>query len=136
MFAYNPIRSYAGGYHAGTPLTCYLLSIPTIVAVLTGIKFAPWDGLLLLSVIAFSGIVIMLFAPVEDANKPLDQLERKVYKKRSRIILLVLSVLIVLLWHSGFEQSALSIVMALGVAAVMLILGAIKNSNLLKKEKA
>lgn len=136
LLAYNPIRSYAGGYHAGTQLTCYLLSIPMILAVLLGIKLIPWNGYLFSIVIIFAGITVFLLAPVEDANKPLDQLEKKVYGKKARISLAILIVSAIALWSAGADQIALSIVMALGVITVMLILGAIKNKNLTKVEKA
>lgn len=136
LIAYTPIRTNAGGYHAGTPFMCYLLSIPMMLAVLSGIKFIPWNGYLVLMVIIFAGIAVFLLAPVEDMNKPLDQLEVKVYKKRSRIILTFLSIVAVILWLAGIKQSSQSIVMALCMIAIMLILGVIKNRSLTNEEKA
>lgn len=135
MLAYNPIRSYAGGYHAGTPLTCYLLSIPTIFAVLSGVKFVSWNGYLFSIIILSAGIVIMLLAPVEDSHKPLNGREKEVYKGRARIYSLILAGAAIILWFLGMKQTSLSIVMALGVAAVMLILGAVKNRNLFEKKR-
>lgn len=136
LIAYTPIRTNAGGYHAGTPFMCYLLSIPMMLAVLSGIKFIPWNGYLVLIVIICAGIAVFLLAPVEDMNKPLDQLEVKVYKKRSRIILTILSIVAVILWFAGIKQSSLSIVMALGMIAIMLVFGVIKNRSLTNEEKA
>ncbi|HML37841.1 MAG TPA: accessory gene regulator B family protein [Bacillota bacterium] len=133
LVAYNPVRSYAGGYHAGTPLVCYLISIPMILAVLFGIKLIPWNGYAVVIVLILTGALIWLMAPVEDANKPLDQLERKVYGRKARISMAVLSGLAVVLWLAEWKQSSLSIVMALGVASVMLILGTIKNKKLEEK---
>jgi hypothetical protein len=34
-----------------------------------------------------------------------------------------------MLWWAGFHQISLSIIMALGLASAMLVLGAIKNGN-------
>ena len=133
LIAYNPVRSYAGGYHAGTPLVCYLISIPMILAVLFGIKLIPWNGYVVVIVLILTGAAIWLMAPVEDANKPLDQLERKVYGRRARISMAVLAGLAVVLWFAEWKQSSLSIVMALGVASVMLILGTVKNKKLEEK---
>lgn len=133
LLAYNPIRSYAGGYHAGTPLICYLLSIPMMLAVLFGIKLIPWNGYVVIIAVICAGIVVLLLAPVEDSNKPLDQLEIMVFRRKARIFLTVLSGLAIVLWFAGIRQSSLSIVMALAVSAVMLILGAVKNRRLLKK---
>jgi accessory gene regulator B len=133
LLAYNPIRSYAGGYHAGTPWACYLLSIPMMLAVLLGIKLIPWNGYVVIIAVICAGIAVLLLAPVEDSNKPLDQLEVTVFRKKARIFLAVLSVIAIVLWFTGIEQSSLSVVMALAVSAVMLILGAVKNKMLVKK---
>ena len=130
LIAYNSIRSYAGGYHAGTSLTCYLISIPMILTVLFGIKLIPWNGYVVAIVLILAGAVIWFLAPVEDANKPLDQLEKKVYGRRARISMAVLAGLAVASWLAEWKQSSLSIVMALGVASIMLILGIVKNKKL------
>lgn len=134
LLAYNPVRSYAGGYHAGTPLACYLLSLPVTAAVLLGIRLIPWNGYAVIITVICAGVTVLLLAPVEDANKPLDQLEIKVYRRKARIFLALLSGLAILLWFAGIEQSSLAIVMALAVIAVMLILGAVKNRNLIEEK--
>jgi len=134
LIAYNPVRTYAGGSHASTPLICYLVSIPMILAVLLGIRMIPWNGYLCLIILFIAVIIIVVLAPVEDPNKPLDAREKTVYGRRARIHSAVLSGAAMMLWFAGFEQVSLSIVMALGVAAVMLVLGANKNRNLLKEK--
>lgn len=133
LLAYNPIRSYAGGYHAGTPMKCYLLSIPVMFAVLLGIRLIPWSGVIIIISIICSGIIVSLLAPVEDANKPLNQMETKVFGRRARILLAVFSVLAVGLWFAGMEQVAPVIIMALALITIMLILGAVKNKLLEEK---
>ncbi|MCR6545868.1 accessory gene regulator ArgB-like protein [Dehalobacterium formicoaceticum] len=87
MVAYLPLRSYAGGYHAKTQIQCYLFSIVLIIAVLFAIKFISWTSLVCFSLAVVAGIIIFILAPLEDSNKPLDDIERAVYKKRTRIIL-------------------------------------------------
>ncbi len=135
LFAYNPVRTYSGGYHARTPLVCYLLSIPMILVVLLGIKMLPWNGYLCVIALLCSVVIIEILAPVADPNKPLNDREKVVYKKRARNYSALLFGAALMLWFAGLEQISLSIVMALGVAAVMLVLGAIKNGNM-RKEKA
>jgi len=133
MLAYNPIRSYAGGYHAGTPLKCYLLSIPVIISVLFGISLIPWNGYIVVISVILTGIIVLLLAPVEDANKPLDEVETVVFGRRARIILAIVSLAAVALWFAGAEQFAPAAVMALVLISIMLILGAAKNKVLEKK---
>ena len=70
--------------------------------------------------------------PVEDLHKPLDQNDRKKYKKRGVAILAIeicISVVFALLHHNKISLILSSIWILL---SVMLILGVIKN-NLIKK---
>jgi accessory gene regulator B len=134
LVAYNPVRTYAGGYHAGTPLVCYLISIPMILAALSGIKMISWNGYVCAIVLFITLMIIVLLAPVEDRNKPLNEREVTVYGRKARMYSVGLSGAALMLWFAGMKQTALSIVMALGVAAVMLILGAIKNGNIIKEK--
>lgn len=135
LLAYNPVRTYSGGYHARTPLVCYLLSIPMMLVVLLGIRMLPWNGYICVIASLCSFVVIGILAPVADPNKPLNEREKIVYKGRARTYSAVLFGASLMLWFAGLEQVSLSIVMALGVAAFMLVLGAIKNGNM-GKEKA
>jgi accessory gene regulator B len=129
LIAYNPVRTYAGGYHARTPLACYLISIPITTAVLLGIKLLPWNGYLCAIVLFCSSMLVVLLAPVADPNKPLNEREKSVYKNRARAYSAVLTGAAIMLWWAGMTQISLSIIMALGLAATMLVLGAIKIGN-------
>lgn len=131
LIAYNPVRTYAGGYHARSPLVCYLLSIPMTLAVLLGIRMIPWNGYMCAAALLGAIVSIGILAPVADPNKPLNEREILVYRKRARVYSGVLAVAAVVLWVAGMGQTSLSIVMALLVAAVMLLLGAIKNKNII-----
>ncbi|MEL7656360.1 MAG: accessory gene regulator B family protein [Bacillota bacterium] len=134
LLAYNPVRSYVGGYHASTQLNCYLLSIPMMLAMLLAIKLVPWNGYICILALLCAVVVIEILAPVEDPNKPLNEREKKVYKGRARIYSATLSGAAIILWFAGMKQISLSIVMALVVAAVMLILGAIKNRRIIEEK--
>ncbi|MCC8024645.1 MAG: accessory gene regulator B family protein [Clostridium sp.] len=85
-----PLRVNAGGYHASTERRCFFLSIAMLVLALALLPLLP----LLLSrsagimVMAASSAVIALLSPVENINKPLEQVERQVYGRRTRIVLL------------------------------------------------
>ena len=135
LIVYYPIRSYAGGYHANHPLTCYLFSIPLILIVLMGIKLIPWNNYAILAVLVLAGLIIGLLAPVEDFNKPLDQIERKVYRRKTLIYLSGLSCIIVIALLLNLEQIALCLMMAAVTVSIMLILGVIKNRRI-GQEKA
>jgi len=127
LIAYNPVRSYAGGYHASSQLNCYLISIPMILAVLFGIKLVPWNDYISMIVLLGAAIMIEILAPVEDSHKPLRGQEKAVYKRKARLYSGLIAGAAIVLWFLDMKQISLSIIMALVVAAVMLILGAIKN---------
>lgn len=131
LIIYMPLRFYAGGYHAKTPLRCYLLSILLISTVLLGTKTFQWIDSLLIIFIAttWAGGIIYLLAPVESRNKPLCDKERKVYKSRTGIILLFLFTMELVLCISGQEEIVIAIIMTFIAVAMMEIAGLIKNKG-------
>ncbi|MDD2482169.1 MAG: accessory gene regulator B family protein [Lutispora sp.] len=124
--AFIPLRLYAGGYHAKTQVRCYVFSIVMITAVLLGIRLIPWNDYICFIVALGAGSIIVSLAPVEDSNKPLDQKEKAVYKRRTYVVLGILTALILAFWFMGLHQTSVCIIMALTVLAFMLVLGKIK----------
>ena len=129
---YIPLRIYAGGYHAKTPFRCWCLSNIILVVSLAIVQNAEkcYIAFGVLSLIAV--VVLITLMPVEDLHKPLDQNDRKKYKKRGVAILAIeicISVVFALLHHNKISLILSSIWILL---SVMLILGVIKN-NLIKK---
>ncbi|HHV13371.1 MAG TPA: accessory gene regulator B family protein [Clostridiales bacterium] len=132
LMAYMPLRSYAGGYHARTQGRCYLVSLLITVVALLGMKEIQWTSLSgLLSVIISAGI-IYLMTPVEDANKPLSELERIAYKKKTRRILL-LEILIALAFWFINQEISVCFIMIFIILSIMLLLGAWNNKRLINK---
>lgn len=127
MIAYSFLRAYAGGYHANTQLRCYLFSTGMIVVVLWIIKLIPWNSFICFIITAISSMIILLIAPVEDSNKPLDQKEKGIFKKWTNIILCILIGLALLFWIIGTKQISICIIMAICMISVMAVLGKIKN---------
>lgn len=126
MVAYSMLRIYAGGYHASTPLRCYLFSVVMILAALLLIKLISWNGFICFIITTVSGVNIFLTAPVEDANKPLDREEKRNFKKRTNIILIILIVFALLLWLEGRKEISICIIMSICLISIMLVLGKIK----------
>lgn len=129
MVAYSILRVYAGGYHASTPFRCYLFSVVMITAVLWLIKLIHWNGFICFLITIASGIIILLMAPVEDANKPLDHVEKRIFKKRTNIVLSVLVGIALLFWFKSGNQISICIIMGICLISVMLVLGKLKISK-------
>ena len=127
MAAYIPLRSYAGGYHAGTPLKCYIFSVVLTVCAISGIRFIP-DSNILIGALAFAAsAVIFAAAPLGDKNKPLDEIEVKVFKRRTRIILFTEIISAGIFMFAGLAWISVCVVVSMTVAGIMLAVGVVKN---------
>ena len=133
MVAYIPLRSYAGGYHAKTAVRCYFFSIVMISAVLWVMRYVMYSGLICGCLTAISGSVIWFLVPVEDRNKPLDDVEKVVYRKRARGMVLAESILLLFAILCNGERLGMCITLVLCVLALMLLLGKWKNAYLRKE---
>ncbi|MEO1816534.1 MAG: accessory gene regulator B family protein [Acetobacterium sp.] len=129
LLTFVPLRSNAGGYHAKTQLRCYLYSVAMITVTLVGIKIVPWTGVICLSLTVVAGTIIFFLAPVEAVNKPLGQVEKAVYKKRTRVSLGLFVFLVMLFCYIG--QLAISVCIMMGnvVVGIVLVLGRVKLSQ-------
>lgn len=119
---YMPLRMNAGGYHARTPLRCYIFSTALIFAVLSVIRLVLYNKLICGIMAAVGAAIIFALAPVENANKPLDEIERKVYRKRARLTLLFW--MITLLFGFALGWQAVSATIATAVATMGGMVGA------------
>ena len=133
MAAYIPLRSFAGGYHAKTAVRCYFFSIVMMGAVLWVMRYATCSGLICGCLTAISGSVIWFLVPVEDRNKPLDDVEKVVYRKRARGMVLAESILLLFAILCNGERLGMCITLVLCVLALMLLLGKWKNAYLRKE---
>ena len=78
IVAYCSLRSFAGGYHAKTPLRCYVFSVIMLIIVLVGIKYLYLTEWMYYVVLLAAALVVIVLSPVEDKNKPLDEIEHRV----------------------------------------------------------
>lgn len=130
MAVYIPIRSYAGGVHAKTQRRCFVYSNLIVVAILLAIRYFVHSSIILCGILLFAAIVVTLLAPVEDKNKPLDEDEVRIYGRKARLMLCGYLLLALVCIFLKWWMPAVSIVLTLGLMAVVLILGKIKNYRL------
>ena len=127
MTAYIPLRSYAGGYHAKTPLRCYIISVVILIIVSISVKYVVLEILTYFIIAFISMTIIAFFSPVGDSNKPLDKIEIMVYKKRARIILLIEMTADALSFFLGWDLLLISISYVLLTISILLLIGKIKH---------
>lgn len=121
--AYIPIRINAGGHHADSPFKCYIHSTIMIAVLLSVIKWVPIHPAVSIALLVISSVVIWIFAPVETENNPLDEVEQHIYRKRTRIILIIEIVIILLCLIFSKNQTAATIVLGLFTEGLMLLVG-------------
>lgn len=85
------IRRYAGGFHCRTAETCIIFSFLIYLLVLLGYGFVQCIPQIVCGFLsAISAIIIMIFAPVEDVNRPLDEAEKIQYRLKAMISLTII----------------------------------------------
>lgn len=130
---YMPLRSFAGGYHAKTAVRCYIFSIVMMTAVLWAMRLVTYSGLVCSCLTGISGSIIWFLVPVEDRNKPLDDVEKKVYGKRARSIMLVEWLVYIIAVICHIERFVVCIPIVFCTMAIMLLLGKVKNMRIAKE---
>lgn len=87
------LRKNAGGYHADTRKECCLLSTLIILLAYLLCEYTIGMENVMLGMNVICSMVIFFYAPVDSNNKRLDKEEIVVYRKRTRIILVIYEVI-------------------------------------------
>lgn len=87
---YIPIRIYAGGYHASNKKKCEYLSYGSLLLCMILIFYVPMKMEIMHLLLLLSGMIIFFLAPVESVNKRLNSGEKKVYRCKSIIYLMIM----------------------------------------------
>lgn len=121
------LRTYTGGYHAKTPVRCYITTLISIIITLSVIKFIPINRFVCLGLLIFSCLLIMLLSPIGCSNKPLDEIEVVVYKRRAVIICIVEASAALILLALNIPFVYIPIVFSHTLIGIALILGIKQN---------
>ena len=126
MAAYIPLRTFAGGYHAKTPLRCYFFSITMLIIVSIGMKYFSTSDLAYGVAILVGLFIVLMLSPVENKNKPLGKIEQKVYKKRAVLITIIEIAISIFLKLIKLNSLFISTVYSFVVLSIMLVAEKIK----------
>jgi Membrane protein putatively involved in post-translational modification of the autoinducing quorum-sensing peptide len=130
LISYIPLRSYCGGHHASTNEGCMVVSAVLICIICILYRAIPRNIDIIIQPMAYiiSGLLIIRYAPVGDANKPLVEKEVARYRKIGRCVWFVESLIGMFLF---FMQSRVGVVLALShiVFCVMFYWGILVNRN-------
>lgn len=97
------VRKFSGGYHADSFYKCLIISSIVIVTMLQISKYI--NNNMFFNVIYIgSSILLMIFSPIDSANKQLDNDDKRFCKKVTILIVLVLFIIVELLWIAGYRH--------------------------------
>ncbi len=130
MLAYQPLRSYCGGYHAKSRVACIISSLLMLSMVIFLSKIISNSYIILISLILIlvSSMIIFLLSPIDTPTKPFDDIEKSVFGKRSRIILIIVLLVAIAVYILNLHNILFSITLAVSCASTLLIIGKIQNS--------
>ncbi|MGL5257136.1 MAG: accessory gene regulator ArgB-like protein [Proteocatella sp.] len=134
LVSYMVVRVYAGGYHAKTQFRCYIISSLFIVLALMGVKYIIWEGFASVIAITIASMVIFKLSPVETKNKPLDEIETKIYKTKSRQRIVGIYLLCITAKFLAYEVIFKPISMAIIILSIVLLIGQQINRHQKKEE--
>lgn len=125
LLIYVPVRKYAGGFHADSNAKCVMYSSLLIVVVILSnklfIQYTNGFGAIMGICTLVLVLCVWYMAPVEAANKKLDGVERRRYRKRVRILCVIHAVVIVLnVWL--LKMSYISMNLLLGYITLFIVL--------------
>lgn len=128
LFAFIPLRQYAGGIHMEKAERCIVASGVLVCAAGQYIHYYPIVTRPILLVWIAAVCIIFKLSPVGCRNKKLDLIEQKVYRKRSRIILGTECMLTVFVLFMSYGWIFKGVILAQIVLSVSLVLGWIKEN--------
>lgn len=132
MAAYQPLRSYCGGYHANTRIACIVSSSLMLGAVIILVRILPFQFVQIISLIItmLGVVVIILLSPIDTPTKPFDDIERKVFRRHSLVIMAILLVALAAVFILHWYKVLLPISLAFFCTAILLVIGKIARYNL------
>jgi len=120
--AFGVLRVHSGGYHSESYLKCFITSsISFFLFIFVGKLFLAYFTFpIVLPMLIFSVAMVFKYAPIESINKPLGESQRKKFKIKSRIIVIIESLLVLSIWlfNDAFKEYGVLIVLALFLVAV------------------
>lgn len=95
VIAFTLLRNQAGGVHLKSFWKCFLFTNIMTFSCIFLSKSLPINHTLIYSVVMLiiSIFLVLAFAPVDTENKPLNELEKKLYRRRSIYVILILSII-------------------------------------------
>lgn len=128
------IRKFAGGYHAKTPVRCYLFSFASNIIILCLVKWlSSINTLFIFIFIIFEllcVVLILLISPLDTENNPLTGQEKKMYRMLTSIITILIFIISSLCFFKGYRNIGSSMICGVVISALVLLMRKIQIINM------
>lgn len=133
-FSFIAIRKFAGGYHAKTPVRCYLFSFASNIIILCLVKWlSSINTLFIFIFIIFEllcVVLILLISPLDTENNPLTGQEKKMYRMLTSIITILIFIISSLCFFMGYRNIGSSMICGVVMSALVLLMRKIQIINM------
>lgn len=129
LISFIPVRIYAGGYHAKTPMQCAVKSWMLLTAVLLWMKYIPGNVIIQISLFIVTGIWMIIFCPIQDIHKLLRENEKSKYRFKAFRNYFINICVFCMGYITGFQILSRCIALAMFMVLLMMMAGTIKNKR-------
>lgn len=126
LFLFVSIRRFAGGFHFKSQVMCYLCTCIICTVAFSIIKYSLNNILSCTVVMVLSTLVLLVISPIPAIEKPLDDKEKIIYGRVSRIILVIISVAYAVLYFIQNVYISKIVAVSILTVAILAICGKIK----------
>lgn len=126
--SFLPLRRSAGGYHAKTKFGYYLFSSIMVISALLICEKLTID-LVWYIIIVFADITLCIFAPIDNENKKMDTFERQYFRKRTKLLLLMINIICLVTIILRQEIVYRALIAGMFVEAFLLMLVKFRRNN-------
>ncbi len=132
LILFIPLRQYTGGVHSKSVVTCFCITMASFTLILwlayMGLPATLYTTLPI--IVSVSAILIFIFAPQDDINKPLTKNEKKHCRKRTwQLLVLELIAIFTVYWISAESTWPYFMTAAVTWVAVNVTIKAVLNTQ-------
>lgn len=129
------LRSYAGGLHLNTYISCLVCSCCSLLALLLIVKYFDIDNSLSLGIVCISLLLVKFLSPVQDVHRPITLDEKKKFGKKLNYSIVVIVTLSIIFYCFQMDKMLLMISVTTSFMVCILILGKINYGKVKKQSK-
>lgn len=131
LLFYSTLRTYSGGVHCKSKLGCFILSMLILLVPVFSYEWVMENVLfpIIMIIGVISIVVILVLSPVESINKPLEDEERKYYKRISHCIVALQGCILAFLYCMDIYEYFYAGYSSLILVAIFMILGKISTKH-------